>query len=67
MHVAARASIAVSIRGGVVQIFELRPLEERQALALVECPVCEAKAGDPCFSKLGNVRKPHALRWEVSP
>lgn len=53
--------------GGIVQIFEMRPLVERQALGLIVCPVCEATAGEPCVSKLGNLRKPHAVRWEVSP
>lgn len=52
--------------GGIVQVFELRPLCERQALALPECPVCTVAAGEPCISKLGNPRRPHARRWEVS-
>ena len=49
--------------GKIVEVVPLVSLAERQAKDLPGCEFCKAAAGEPCKSKTGKLRVPHAGRW----
>lgn len=54
--------------GTIVEVYPRQTREEKAASVardMPACPRCKVPSGEPCIAASGNIREPHARRWDA--